>query len=248
MTSRRRPPAPGASRARAAAGARPKPLRGEVLRRTALEVLERLRREYPDAHTELTYRTAFQLLVATILSAQTTDVRVNLVTPTLFARYPDAVALAGADPEELETIIRSTGFFRSKARSLIGMARALVERYGGEVPDAMDELVTLPGVGRKTANVVLGNAFHRNEGIVVDTHVGRLAVRLGLTAETDPVKVEQALMPLVPRADWTLISHLLIFHGRRVCLARAPACPRCVLLDICVTGRALTRTKPNRRA
>ena len=214
----------------------------------ALEVLERLRREYPDARTELEYRTPFELLVATILSAQTTDVRVNMVTPALFARYPDAEALASADTNELETIIRSTGFFRSKARSLMGMSRALVERFGGHVPCAMDALVTLPGVGRKTANVVLGNACHRNDGIVVDTHVGRLAVRLGLTKETDPVKVEQALMRLIPQDDWTIISHLLIFHGRRVCTARAPACTRCVLLDICPTGQKLTKVKRSRRA
>jgi endonuclease-3 len=214
----------------------------------ALEVLERLRRLYPDAHTELDYHTPFELLVATILSAQTTDVRVNMVTPTLFARYPDAEALARAEPTELEAIIRSTGFFRSKARSLIGMSRAVVERFGATVPDSMDALVTLPGVGRKTANVVLGNAFHRNDGIVVDTHVGRLAVRLGLTKETDPVRVEQDLMQLIPRDDWTIISHLLIFHGRRVCTARAPACTRCVLLDICPTGQKLTKAKRRRRA
>jgi len=203
------------------------------LRQQALDVLERLRREYPDARTELHYRTPFELLVATILSAQTTDVRVNMVTPTLFARYPSPDALAAADPADVEDIIRSTGFFRSKTKSLLGMARALVERYGGIVPASMDELVTLAGVGRKTANVVLGNAYEQNEGVVVDTHVGRLAIRLGLTAATDPIKVEQALMSLIPRADWALISHLLIFHGRRVCSARAPACSRCLLADIC---------------
>jgi endonuclease-3 len=219
-----------------------------ALRRVALEIIARLRREYPDARTELEYRTPFELLVATILSAQTTDVRVNMVTPALFARYPDAEALASADTNDLETIIRSTGFFRSKARSLMGMSRALVERFGGKVPCSMDALVTLPGVGRKTANVVLGNACHQNDGIVVDTHVGRLVVRLGLTRETDPVKVEQALMQLVPRDDWTIVSHLLIFHGRRVCTARAPACTRCVLLDICPTGQKLTRAKRGRRA
>lgn len=228
-------------------GSRP-PRSAAALRRVALEVLARLRREYPDARTALEYRTAFELLVATILSAQTTDVRVNLVTPGLFARYPDATALAGADANELETIIRSTGFFRSKARSLMGMSRALVERFGGSVPCTMEALVSLPGVGRKTANVVLGNACHRNDGIVVDTHVGRLAVRLGLTKETDPVKVEQALMRLIPQDDWTIISHLLIFHGRRVCTARAPACTRCVLLDICPTGQKLTKVKRGRRA
>jgi len=224
----------------------PRPLTGAALHRNALEVLERLRREYPDARTALDYRTPFQLLVATMLSAQTTDVRVNMVTPSLFARYPDAGALAAAEPAELEAIIRSTGFFRSKAKSLTGMARALVERYRGTVPATMDDLVTLPGVGRKTANVVLGNAFHRNDGVVVDTHVGRLSVRLGFTRETDPVKVEQVLMSLIPRQDWTLISHLLIFHGRRICVARAPRCPQCVLVDLCPTGRINTGTMKRR--
>jgi endonuclease III len=196
-------------------------------------VLARLRAAYPDARTELNFSGPFQLLVATILSAQTTDVRVNMVSPALFARYPGPDALAAADPAELEGIIRSTGFFHAKAKSLIGMATALVERYGGVVPASMEELVTLAGVGRKTANVVLGNAFGLNEGVVVDTHVGRLSVRLGLTNETDPIKVEQTLMTCVPRDDWTLFSHLLIFHGRRVCAARSPACDRCVLSDIC---------------
>ena len=215
--------------------------RGAELQAHALEVLERLRRLYPDARTELDYRAPFELLVATILSAQTTDVRVNMVTPTLFARYPDANALAQAKPAEVEAIIRSTGFFRSKTKSLIGMAQALVERFGSTVPCSMDALVTLPGVGRKTANVVLGNACHVNEGVVVDTHVTRLSRRLGLTSETDPVKIEQVLMAVIPRVDWTLISHLLIFHGRRVCTARAPACVGCVLLDICPTGQILTK-------
>jgi len=217
-------------------------LRGPALQAQALEVLERLRREYPDARTELDYHSPFQLLVATILSAQTTDVRVNMVTPALFARYPDAAALAVADPAEVETIIRTTGFFRSKTRSLLGMARALTERYGGAVPAAMEDLVTLPGVGRKTANVVLGNAFGRNDGVVVDTHVGRLSIRLGFTSETDPIKVEQVLMAVIPRADWTLISHLLIFHGRRVCFARSPACERCVLREICPYYKTLETT------
>ncbi len=195
--------------------------------------MRRLKVIYPDARTELNFTDPFQLLVVTILSAQTTDVRVNIVSPALFARYSSPDALAAADPEQLEEIIRSTGFFHSKAKSLIGMAKALVERYGGAVPATMEELVTLPGVGRKTANVVLGNAFGRNEGVVVDTHVGRLSLRLGLTSDTDPVKVEQTLMTCVPQADWTIFSHLLIFHGRRVCTARSPACDRCVLADIC---------------
>ena len=171
--------------------------------------------------------------MATILSAQTTDVRVNLVTPALFERFPTIATLANADPAVLENIIRSTGFFHAKAKSLIGMATAVVTRFGGTIPETMDELVTLPGVGRKTANVVLGSAFHRNEGIVVDTHVTRLSARLGLTAETDPVKIEQALMPIVPREDWAIFSNLLIFHGRRVCTARSPAHDRCTLETIC---------------
>jgi len=213
-------------------GRRRAPAQADIATRT-LAVLERLKQAYPDAHTELDYRTPFELLAATILSAQTTDVRVNMVTPALFERYPDARSLAAADPAELEEIVRSTGFFRSKARSLIGMANGLVSHFDGEVPSTIDELVTLPGVGRKTANVVIGNAFHRNEGVVVDTHVGRLAKRIGLTRATDPVKVEQDLMKLVPRDDWTIVSHLLIFHGRRVCRARAPACGQCTLSDIC---------------
>jgi endonuclease-3 len=196
-------------------------------------VLKRLRREYPDAHTELDYKGAFQLLTATILSAQTTDVGVNRVTPVLFARYPTAQALAAADTPELERIIKSTGFFHSKARSLIGMASALVDRFHGAVPETMEALVTLPGVGRKTANVVLGNAFGTNVGIVVDTHVTRLSQRLRLTRQTDPVKIERDLMPLIPRRDWTLFSHLLIFHGRRVCVARTPRCDACVLHAVC---------------
>jgi endonuclease III len=208
-------------------------LRGEALHRQTREVLARLQLAYPDAHCELTFGDAYQLLAATILSAQTTDQRVNLVTPELFARYPSPAALAVAAPDDVETIIRSTGFFRAKARSLIGMATAIVERFGGRVPDTMDDLVTLPGVGRKTANVVLGNAFARNDGVVVDTHVGRLSGRLGLTTETDPIKAEQVLMGAVPRDQWTLFSHLLIFHGRRVCTARSPAHDRCVLADIC---------------
>lgn len=211
----------------------PVPLRGAALEHQAREVLTRLEREYPDAHCELHHANAYQLLVATILSAQTTDRRVNMVTPALFARYPSPAALAAAIPEDLETVIRSTGFFRAKSRSLIGMANAVVDRHGGAVPNTMDDLVALPGVGRKTANVVLGNAFERNDGVVVDTHVGRLSVRLGLTRETDPIKVEQALMRVIPQEKWTLFSHLLIFHGRRVCTARAPAHDRCVLADIC---------------
>ena len=210
---------------------------GAELRAHATTILARLKKEYPDAHCELDFENPLQLLIATILSAQCTDKRVNMVTPELFRRFPDAKALAGAEPEKLEELIRSTGFFRNKTKSLLGMSGALVDRHAGEVPPRMEDLVKLPGVGRKTANVVLGNAFDINEGIVVDTHVGRVSIRLGLTSETDPVKVEQALMPLIPREDWTLVSHLLIFHGRRVCIARAPRCESCVLADVCPSAR-----------
>ncbi len=211
--------------------------RGRKLAAHALELLTRLKAEYPDAHCELDYETPLQLLIATILSAQCTDKRVNMVTPDLFRTFPDARSLADADPEKLEDIIRSTGFFRNKTKSLLGMSAAVAERTDAEVPATMEELVKLPGVGRKTANVVLGNAFNINEGVVVDTHVGRLAIRLGLTSETDPVKVEQVLMKLFPRDDWALLSHLLIFHGRRVCIARSPKCESCVLNDICPSAR-----------
>ena len=199
----------------------------------AIEVFARLKRAHPDAHCELDHETPLQLLMATILSAQCTDKRVNMVTPTLFKRFPTAQALADAQQEELEEIIKSTGFFRNKSKSLIGLGKALVERHGGAVPDSMESLVKLPGVGRKTANVILGNAFRKNEGVVVDTHVGRLSLRLGLTRETDPVKVEQELMPLIPREDWTMLAHVLVFHGRRICYARTPKCEICVLSEIC---------------
>jgi endonuclease-3 len=211
--------------------------KGADLKAHALEILARLKREYPDAHCELDFETPLQLLIATILSAQCTDKRVNMVTPELFRTFPDAESLSIADPEKLENLIKSTGFFRNKTKSLLGMSGALVERHDGNVPSTMDDLVKLPGVGRKTANVVLGNAFDINEGVVVDTHVGRLSVRLGLTNETDPVRVEQALMKLFPQDDWTLLSHLLIFHGRRVCIARSPRCESCVLADVCPSAR-----------
>jgi endonuclease-3 len=200
-------------------------------------ILERLKRTYPDARTALHHRNAFELLVATILSAQTTDVRVNLVTPALFARYPNAAALARARVADVEEIIKSTGFFHNKAKSIIGMAQGVVADFDGQVPRSMEQLLTLPGVGRKTANVVLGNAFGTNEGIVVDTHVTRLSRLLGLTRQTDAAKIEQALMRLFPREDWALISHLLIFHGRQICIARRPKCGECVLADICPSAR-----------
>jgi endonuclease-3 len=192
---------------------------------------------YPDAACALDYRNPFELLCATILSAQCTDARVNLVTPVLFARYPTPEALARAKPSEVEAIIRPTGFFRNKTRSLIGMAQALVADFGGRVPQTMEELRKLPGVGRKTANVILGNAYGINEGITVDTHVTRLSRRLGLTRHDDPVKIEFDLMPLFPRDHWALISHLLIFHGRQVCVARRPRCEVCVLSDLCPSSR-----------
>jgi endonuclease-3 len=212
---------------------RPRRIAKNALGPYALEVFSRLKRAYPDARTELDYETPLQLAIATILSAQCTDKRVNMVTPLLFQTFPTAGSLADAPPEKLEEIIKSTGFFRNKTKSLIGLGKALVERHNGEIPDSMEELVKLPGIGRKTANVILGNAFGKNEGIVVDTHVARLSHRLGLTRETDPVKIEQQLMPLFPRKDWALLSHLLIFHGRRVCEARRPKCEICVLNDIC---------------
>lgn len=199
----------------------------------AAVVLERLKAEYPDAHCELDHTNAFELLCATILSAQCTDVRVNMVTPQLFKAYPTAEALSVARLEDVEAIVRTTGFFRAKAKSLVGMANRLVDRHGGEVPHTIAELVPLPGVGRKTANVILGNAFDINEGIVVDTHVQRVSRRLGLTREADPIGIEKALMPLFPQEDWALLSHLLIWHGRRTCFARKPECARCVLGDVC---------------
>ncbi|HMI58227.1 MAG TPA: endonuclease III [Gemmatimonadaceae bacterium] len=203
----------------------------------ATEYYKRLIATYPHAHTALDHKDAYQLLVATILSAQCTDKRVNMVTPDLFKHYPNAAALAKADTGELENEIKSTGFFRSKSKSLMGMARALVDRHHGEVPDTMEALTELPGVGRKTANVVLGNAFHKNLGIVVDTHVARLSHRFGLTREEDPVKIEQDLMPLFPTAQWTMVSHLLIEHGRQICEARNPKCEICPLNDICPSSR-----------
>ena len=221
------------SAVRRGAARKPASVRGPALNAHAALLLGRLLERYPDAHCALDFRNAFELLCATILSAQCTDKRVNMVTPALFARYPDAAALSAARQEDVEEIIKSTGFFRSKAKSLIGMASALVERHGGEVPAEMDALVVLPGVGRKTANVILGNAFGRNDGIVVDTHVTRLSNRLGLTTATDAVKIEQALLPLFPQERWTILSHLLIDHGRQVCDARKPRCGECVLADVC---------------
>jgi endonuclease-3 len=215
--------------------ARPRRTRDAPAR--APEILTRLRAAYPDARCALEYRNAFELLCATILSAQCTDARVNVVTPVLFERYPTPESLARARQTEVEEIIKSTGFFRNKARSLIGMAQGLVAEYGGEVPQTMATLRDLPGVGRKTANVILGNAYGINEGITVDTHVTRLSRLLGLTRHEDPVKIEQDLMTLFPQDHWALVSHLLIFHGRQICIARRPRCPECVLSDLCPSAR-----------
>lgn len=205
----------------------------DARRARAAEILAGLAAEYPQAECALHHKGPFQLLAATILSAQCTDARVNMVTPELFRRWPDAKALATAAQEDVEKVIHSTGFYRNKAKSLLGMAKALVERHGGEVPASMDALTNVPGAGRKTANVVLGTAFGMNEGVVVDTHVGRLARRLGLTREDDPVKVESDLMELLPQSEWTSFSHRVILHGRRICDARKPKCGACSLRDLC---------------
>lgn len=196
-------------------------------------ILQLLNKHYPDAHCALDHSTPLELLVATILSAQCTDERVNKVTPALFKRFKGAKAFASVSAQEIEPFIKSTGFFRSKAKSIQGMAEILVQQHGGEVPKDLDALVKLPGVGRKTANVVLGNAFHMACGIVVDTHVKRLAFRLGLTKQLTPEKVEDDLLKLVPEKDWIQVSHWLIFHGRQVCKARNPACEKCFLLKLC---------------
>jgi endonuclease III len=200
------------------------------------KIIAELQRMYPDAHCALDHRNAFELLVATILSAQCTDVRVNMVTPALFKKYPTPAALAAAPQADVEKIIQSTGFFRSKATSIRTTSADIVAKHGGKVPDTMEELTELRGVGRKTANVVLGNAFNQNVGVVVDTHVGRLSLRLDLTKNTDPVKVEQDLMKIVPQKQWTLFSHWLIFHGRQVCFARKPKCESCSLFPLCPSG------------
>lgn len=202
-------------------------------RRRGEEIVARLHELYPDAEIELDWETPLQLLVATQLAAQSTDARVNQVTPALFARYPTARDLAAADPETLREEIRSTGFYRQKAERVLGTARKLVADHGGEVPDTMEELLALPGVARKTANVVLGVAFRKPEGVIVDTHVTRLSGRLGLSAERDPVKIERDLMALLPRGEWTFTALALTLHGRRVCHARTPECSRCHLAPHC---------------
>ena len=230
----------------------PDPSRTALVRR-ARRINRELALLYPDAHSELNFTSPLELLVATILSAQTTDKRVNLVTPVLFARYRSAADYAAADRAEMEKIIQSTGFFRAKTSSLIGLGQALCDRYAGEVPGKLADLVTLPGVGRKTANVVLGNAFGV-PGITVDTHFSRLARRFGWTTQTDPVKIEEEVGALIPRSEWTMLSHRLIWHGRRVCHARKPACGACGVARLCPsygagptdekTARALVKTGP----
>ena len=204
----------------------------DPLRARAKKIVRLLAKEYPDAECALHHQNPLQLLIATILSAQCTDARVNLVTPDLFARFPDAKAFATANPAELEKAIQSTGFFRNKARNIIACCKQIIEEHGGEIPRRMEELVRLPGVGRKTANVILGNAF-AVPGITVDTHVGRLSRRLGLTKETPAEKVERDLMNLIPEKNWTMFSHHMIFHGRRICHARKPQCSQCVLAKVC---------------
>lgn len=208
-------------------------------RARAPETLARLVTIHPDAHCELDHASAFQLLVATVLSAQTTDVAVNKATPGLFAKYPDARALAKATPAQVEPLVSRIGMFRQKSKNIVGLAKLLVERHGGEVPRSLDELVALPGVGRKTANVVLGVAFGAPEGVVVDTHVQRIAQRLGWTKNTEPTKIERDLCALLPRDEWDRTSHTLIFHGRRICFARSPQCETCGVSDVCPSaGRA----------
>ena len=202
-------------------------------RRRAGRIYKTLDELYPDAHCALKHRSAWQLLVATILSAQCTDVRVNMVTPALFKKYPNPRTMGKAKPSDLENMIKSTGFFRNKAKSIKGAAVAIVDEFGGKVPDTMDELLSLPGVARKTANVVLGNAFDKNVGVVVDTHVTRLGRRLGFTEEKDPQKIEPDLMARFPRKNWAVLAHLLIWHGREVCKAQRPRCNECRLNGSC---------------
>jgi endonuclease III len=214
------------------------PRKPSAKQQRAIEILSRLKHLYPDAKCSLEYETPVQLLVATILSAQCTDERVNQVTPALFERYPDAAAIAAAPLTEIEELIHSTGFYRNKARNIQGSCHKIMTEFEGKVPSTMEQLLTLPGVARKTSNVVLAHAYGINAGVTVDTHVKRLSYRLGLTKETDPVKVEQNLMTLLPQADWENWSIRLIYHGRAVCMARRPACDRCELADLCISAGA----------
>jgi endonuclease-3 len=204
----------------------------------AVEIMHRLRKAYPKAKCSLDFTNAFELLIATMLSAQSTDVRVNIVTKSLFRKYPDPAAFAAAGQVEMERDVKQTGFYRNKAKAVIAASKAIVEQHGGEVPRTMEELTRLPGVGRKTANVVLSNAFKTPVGIVVDTHVTRVAARLGLTSHDDAEKIEQDLMKLIPQKEWTSFSHRLIYHGRQICVARKPKCAECVLNDVCPSAEA----------
>jgi len=217
-------------------------------RERVAQLVKALPRVYPNAHTELDFKNPLELLIATILSAQCTDKRVNMVTPALFAKYRSAKDYAMASPTELENAIKSTGFFRNKAKSIRAATATIVEKFGGRVPDSMEELRELPGVGRKTANVVLGNAFGKNEGIVVDTHVARLSQRLSLTEQSNPEKIERDLMRLVPRKHWTNWSHWLIWHGRRRCYARKPDCANCEIFRLCPSGKIFLRTGEARKS
>ncbi|HEV8537749.1 MAG TPA: endonuclease III [Bacteroidota bacterium] len=212
----------------------------EVLKKRAAKIIRRLKKQYPDATVALHHRSPVELLVATILSAQCTDERVNIVTESLFQKYRTAGEYAKADQHELEKVINSTGFFRAKAKSIINCCKALVEQHGGNVPDTMEELVQLAGVGRKTANVILGNVFGKAEGIVVDTHVKRLSQRLGLSKESTPEKIEVDLMNIVPKKDWIALGDLLIWHGRAICDARKPDCPGCPVNDLCPSANTFT--------
>lgn len=212
----------------------PKVAKSLIARKAAAQAIaDRLAKFYGDAECALHHRNAYELIVATILSAQCTDARVNLVTPALFQRYPDATALAEAEQADVEKLVQTTGFFRAKAANLIGMAKAVVQNHSGEIPQTLDELVQLPGVGRKTANVVMGTAFGIASGVVVDTHVKRLTTLLGLTTATQPEKIEDDLSKLLPATEWVNFSHRLIHHGRRICVARRPKCPECPLIDLC---------------
>jgi endonuclease-3 len=215
------------------------------LKNRAQEVNQRLKNAYPDARVELDFKNPFELLIATILAAQSTDVRVNIVTKSLFRKYPNPAAFANASQVEMETDVKQTGFFRNKAKAVINCSKAIVERHGGEVPRTMEELVELPGVGRKTANVVLGNAMGIEAGVIVDTHVTRLSGRLGFSKHADPIDIEQDLMKLVPRAEWTRFANRLILHGRRVCIARKPLCDECVLNDICPSADLFRADPPS---
>ena len=209
------------------------------LKKRAQEIDKRLEKRYPHAKCSLDFTNPFELLIATILSAQSTDARVNIVTKSLFRKYPNPAAFAKANLVEMETDVKQTGFFRNKARAVINCSKAIMEKHGGEVPRTMEELVELPGVGRKTANVVLGNAFETPVGVVVDTHVGRVSGRLGLTSSADPVVIEQDLMALVPKKRWTGFAHRVIYHGRETCEARKPKCEECVLNDLCPSAHNL---------